>query len=159
MSSDENVILRTSCITKQHYGHVVPSETADTCVSKVSELANASRIASLVSLERRSISCRVIRAGILATKMRFEVPRSILLQGFIKPYVFSIILLYERCRNLGRNWDRCSSSWCSGLLCSISVWSIVLNMTSQTEYLLAERCWVALSRQASLPLQNRLKKL
>ena len=58
------------CCTKWHLGYRVPLllvEIAGTCVRKDSGSECASLSASLVSFERRSSSCRVIRAGILAS--------------------------------------------------------------------------------------------
>jgi len=61
---------KTCCDAKQHRGHGVPLSLVgidDTCIRKDSESASASLSASLVSLERRSSSCKVVRAGILAS--------------------------------------------------------------------------------------------
>jgi len=64
------VIHDTCCDAKWHWGCGAPLLSVginSTCVRKDSESASASLSASLVFLEILSSSCRVIRAGILAS--------------------------------------------------------------------------------------------
>ena len=80
-------------------GHEAPSSFVrnDACVRNDSESASASLSASLVFFERRSSSCRVIRAGILANCPNISKQKGALspLEGFFFkdhqsefPYVF-----------------------------------------------------------------------
>ena len=70
MSSTVKVIAGTFDCTwwhLEHKGWLSSPGVSGICVRNNSELASASLSASLVSFERRSISCMVIRAGVLAS--------------------------------------------------------------------------------------------
>ena len=72
----------TCCCTKWQWGHSAPMSSIGiegTSVKNNFELASASLSAYLISLERRSSSCRVIRAGILANCANMLKPKGALI--------------------------------------------------------------------------------
>ena len=113
MSSGVKVMHGICCCTRWHWGHEAPSYVVGmgTCVRNDSKSARASLSASLVSFERRSSSCRVIRAEILAncpnTSKREEVLSP--WEGFFfkdtsKRISFCFFFIFRRC----------VLDWCSG---------------------------------------------
>jgi len=70
----------TCCCTRWHRGHEVPSSFVGmgTCVRNNFGSARASLSASLVSFERRSSLCRVIRAGILTNFANMSKQKGVL---------------------------------------------------------------------------------
>ena len=86
MSSGVKVMQETCCCTRWYRVHDAPSSFVrmGTCVRNNSESTKASLSASLVSLERQSSSCRVIRAGILTNWANMSKQKGVLspLKGF-----------------------------------------------------------------------------
>jgi len=108
MSSKVKVIHDTCC-TIWHWGQEAPLSSVGmqgTRVKKDSESANTSLSASLVSFKRRSSSCRVIRAGILAIYANMSKRNGAFLEkgSFSRIYQTNFLLL------LFVQWQ----GWCPG---------------------------------------------